>query len=240
MEWQKLRQRLFERTRQRLRESFSRDELIISTIRLIDDLDRIVNILATRLRETVRPFIPEVEKRVPDHGAFAELVATNPPSAINNQEGVTASMGASIQEDDWQEIQRTGDEVTRLVQLREAKTEYLERVMKDIMPNTLALTGPTVGARLVEQAGSLKELSLFPASTIQILGAEKALFRHLRSGAKAPKHGILYQHQLVQQAKNKGRAARLLADKIAIASRVDHFEGEYVGDTLLKQVEAKL
>ena len=114
--------------------------------------------------------------------------------------------------------------------------------MKLLCPNITAVAGAVIGAKLLAIAGSLKKLSLFPASTVQLLGAEKALFRHLKTGAKSPKYGILHEHPLIAQAKKKdhGKVARLLADKIAIAAKVDFFKGNYVGDKLKKDIERRI
>ena len=96
------------------------------------------------------------------------------------------------------------------------------------------------GARLIALAGSFERLATLPASTIQILGAEKALFRHIKTGAKSPKHGVILQHPLVLDAKAKGKAARQVADKISIAARIDFFKGEFRGDILIKELREKL
>ena len=97
-------------------------------------------------------------------------------------------------------------------------------------------------AKLMALAGSLKHLSQIPASTVQLLGAEKALFRHMTTGAKCPKYGILFQHPYVSQAKKQvqGKIARLLADKISIAVKVDYFKGAFIGDTLKEQLKEKI
>jgi len=94
-------------------------------------------------------------------------------------------------------------------------------------------------AKLIALAGNLKKLVEFPSSTIQLLGAEKALFRHMRTGAKAPKHGIIHEHPIVSKAKEKGKAARAVADKISLAVKVDYFKGKFIGDKLRKELEEK-
>jgi nucleolar protein 56 len=110
--------------------------------------------------------------------------------------------------------------------------------MKRYCPNLLEITGMMLGAKLIAKAGSLKRLSQFPASTIQVLGAEKALFRHMKTGARPPRHGMLIQHPIVAQAKQKehGKRARTLADKISIAAKVDYFKGEFIGKKLKKEL----
>ena len=113
--------------------------------------------------------------------------------------------------------------------------------MKTYCPNLLAVTGISLGAKLMSKAGSLKRLVLMPASTIQVLGAEKALFRHMKTGAKPPRHGIIIKHPLISSAKQKehGKRARTLADKIAIAVKVDYFKGKFIGDKLNKSIQEK-
>ena len=106
--------------------------------------------------------------------------------------------------------------------------------------NLNCVAGRDIGIMLISHAGSLKKLALMPSSKIQLLGAEKSLFRHLKKATPSPKHGIIFSHALVSGAKNKGKAARLLADKIAIAARIDYFKGKFIGDKLRKDVEEKI
>jgi len=115
----------------------------------------------------------------------------------------------------------------QLGSLRDGLNGYVESQMKKVAPNVAEIAGATIGARLMAKAGGLDRLAILPASTIQILGAEKALFRALRTGARPPKHGILFQHQAVHTAPKwqRGKIARTLANKIAIAARVDYYRG---------------
>ena len=114
--------------------------------------------------------------------------------------------------------------------------------MQQVAPNMKALVGALLGARLISLAGSLKRLAFIPASTIQVLGAEKALFRALRTGAKPPKHGIIFQWDDIHGAPywQKGKIARVLAGKLAIAARVDYFSGEYMGDNILEDLTRRI
>ena len=103
--------------------------------------------------------------------------------------------------------------------------EYIDHKMEDIAPNLRLLVGPTLGAKLISHAGGIKRLAMYPSSTVQIMGAEKALFRHLKSGDRPPKYGLIYQHPQVRGAKwwNRGKIARMLAGKISLAVRRDVF-----------------
>lgn len=130
--------------------------------------------------------------------------------------------------------------VQTMLAVREALKEHLEKQMRATLPNTTAVAGSIIGAKLLAAAGTLERLSRFPSTTVQLLGAEQALFRHLRSrNALPPKYGILFNHPLVQAApyKSKGKVARTLANTISIASRVDFHKGEFVGEELRQKVE---
>ena len=113
--------------------------------------------------------------------------------------------------------------------------------MDNFCPNIKAVCDVIVAAKLIEHAGSLKRLSMLPASTVQILGAEKALFRHMKTGSKPPRHGVIVNHLLIAKAPDRmhGKIARTLADKISIAAKVDYFQGKFIGDILRKEIEDK-
>jgi nucleolar protein 56 len=114
--------------------------------------------------------------------------------------------------------------------------------MEEVAPNTNAIAGPLLGARLIAVAGGLRNLAKMPASTIQVLGAEKALFRALRTGTRPPKHGLIFQHSLLHEAKpwQRGKVARGLAGKISIATRVDAFGGKFKGDELKRDLDRRI
>lgn len=124
---------------------------------------------------------------------------------------------------------------------RNTLLKYIENEMKKELPNVSLITTPILGARLLSSAGSKRKLAIMPSSTIQVLGAEKALFAHIKKKAKPPKHGHLFNHPLIQKLpKNKrGRAARIIAGKIAIAAKKDYFSKNF-DDTLLKDIEKKI
>ncbi|MFH1696489.1 MAG: C/D box methylation guide ribonucleoprotein complex aNOP56 subunit, partial [Candidatus Diapherotrites archaeon] len=143
-----------------------------------------------------------------------------------------SSIGSEIEKHDLDEIKLLAANAINLRGERRALTEYIEKGMAREMPNFSVLAGPVLGARLLSKAGGMKRLAFMPSSTIQVLGAEKALFQHLRTGAKGPKHGLLYSHALVRAAKpwNRGRIARTISGKLAIAARGDYFLKEKSSD----------
>jgi nucleolar protein 56 len=120
-------------------------------------------------------------------------------------------------------------------------SNFVENVMTQIAPNVTKICGPTIGARLIAKAGGLEKLARAPSSTIQILGAEKAIFRAIRTGAKPPKHGVIFQHTLIHESPKwqRGRIARALASKIAIAARVDYYRKKLdtsIEEDLMKRI----
>jgi nucleolar protein 56 len=151
-------------------------------------------------------------------------------------------MGADMAEKDLAEIQALSKNVLELYELRKNMENYVDKTMEEVAPNTRAVAGALLGARLIAIAGSLQNLAMRPASTIQVLGAEKALFRSLKTGARPPKHGLIFQHVLLHDAKRwqRGKIARAIAGKLAIAARSDAFGGRYVGDTLKAEVDKRI
>jgi len=233
----------FQLTKTRVRNSVNTDNLILQTISNIDDLDKTCNILVKRLRDWYNLSFPELDKKVSDHEKFAELVATKSKKELLKEVGIkeNESMGAELTKDDLSEIKMLAKDAHNLYQLRKSHEAYLKKLMQKYCPNLLELAGVTIGAKFFEHAKSLKKLALLPSSTIQLLGAEKALFRHILTGAKSPKYGVLFAHPLVQKArpKDKGMVARTLASKISIAVRVDFFKGKAIGKELRKELEKK-
>ncbi|MBW2983558.1 NOP58 family protein [Candidatus Woesearchaeota archaeon] len=230
-------------TKQKIKQAVSDDLFIIQTISNIEEIDKVANTLVKRLREWYSYYLPEFSKSIQSHEKFVELILKKSKNELLKEIRIKKeeSMGAELSKDDTKPIMALADQLKDLYQLKEKQKEYLENVMKRVCPNLLAIAGPLIGAKLIQHAGSLKHLVEFPASTVQLLGAEKALFRHMKTGARPPKYGLIYSHQLIAQAKKKeqGKVARGLADKISICVKVDYFKGEPIGDKLRKQLEKK-
>merc|ERR1712209_157972 len=155
------------------------------------------------------------------------------------------SMGMDISQVDLMNIDMFANRVVALAEYRKELAKYLQDKMGNVAPNLAALIGDTVGARLISHAGSLTNLAKYPASTVQILGAEKALFRALKTKGNTPKYGLIYNSTFIGRAgaKNKGRISRYLANKCSIASRIDAFSetpNTIFGEKLKEQVEERL
>lgn len=239
------------------------DTMIVQAIALLDDLDKELNTYAMRVKEWYGWHFPEMGKIVNDNLAYARVILTvgmrtncsnTDLSEILPEEIETAvkaaaevSMGTEITEEDLDNIQLLAEQVVGFTEYRQQLSIYLTSRMLAIAPNLTELVGELVGARLIAHSGSLMNLAKSPASTIQILGAEKALFRALKTKHDTPKYGLIYHASLVGQAtgKNKGKIARMLAAKAAIGLRVDALsdwsaQGEGKGDDVDEEERSSL
>ncbi len=223
-------------------ESVTRDLIVIQAIEMLDDLNKAINLLMERFREWYELYAPEVSQRIEDHEKFIKRVANAKREELFKQMGITLSMGGKFKEEDVKMLNAIANRIKELYSLRQELKKYIEYLMGEIAPNLKDVAGATIGARLISLAGGLKELALLPASTVQVLGAEKALFRHLRKGSPPPKHGVIFNHPLIQKLprKYRGAMARTLASKILIAAKVDAFNpGKYVADRLNKELQER-
>jgi nucleolar protein 56 len=154
-----------------------------------------------------------------------------------------SSMGADVAESDLVMVQALAKDVLNFYLLRKNMEDYVDQTMEELAPNVRAVAGALLGARLIAMTGSLRNLAMRAASTIQVIGAEKALFRSLKTGARPPKHGLIFQHTLLHDAKRwqRGKIARVIAGKLAIAARTDAFgAGHYIGDKLKADINKRI
>ena len=236
-----------------------RDLFIAQAITAIDEIDRTLNLFASRLREWYSLHFPELDDMVRDHKDYSRLIyelgfRSNftrdklaklgmPSKMIDRIErAAKESMGADLTDFDLKPIMGIARIALDLFKLRSELRDYIDEAMKEVAPNIRELVGPLLGARLIALAGGLNKLATLPASTIQVLGAEKALFRALRTGSKPPKHGVIFQYPAVHRSPRwqRGKIARALAGKLAIAARVDAFSGEFIARELKEQLERRI
>lgn len=226
-----------------VRNSVGSDTLLIHAVKSHGELDKAINPLAKRLREWYELYNPEFSRAMKEHENFVEEVLNKEKSELLKGLNISPSdsFGADLGQEDLEPVRGLAHQIYSLHQLRKSLEDYIAGLMDMLCPNTKAVCGAMTGARLVEHAGSLKRLSEMPASTIQVLGAENALFRHIKTGAKPPRHGIIVHHPLIAKATDRmhGRIARALADKISIASKIDYFQGKFIGDRLRAGLEEK-
>ncbi|KAK4530144.1 hypothetical protein CCYA_CCYA03G1001 [Cyanidiococcus yangmingshanensis] len=248
------------------------DTSVVQAIHLIDQLDKDINTFGMRVREWYSWHFPELVKLVNDNVLYCRLVCVigMRPETLMEQhdeiarilggdtelvEGVLraarSSMGTEISPMDMIQIRLFAQRVIQMAAYREHLQSYLGQRLSLIAPSLRALLGDHVAARLIAHAGSLVNLAKYPASTVQILGAEKALFRALKQArgnrmARTPKYGLLFHSTFIAKAKQraKGRISRYLANKVSLASRIDYFRADQLGDVfgrkLREQVEERL
>jgi nucleolar protein 56 len=242
------------------------DNHIIQAIATLDHLDKAVNTFSMRVREWYSWHFPELIKIVSDNHTYAKLALAigdkktlsddrlHDIAALVNDDADIAqaiidagkvSMGQDLSEQDMENVSSFANRVVKLAEYRKSLYQYLVNKMAIVAPNLAALIGEVVAARLISHAGSLTNLSKYPASTVQILGAEKALFRALKTKGNTPKYGLIYHSSFIGRAgaKNKGRISRFLANKASIASRIDNFTenpSSAFGNALKRQVEERL
>ena len=236
-----------------------RDLLAAQAVQTVDDLDKSLNLFMSRIREWFGLHYPELDRMLEKHETYARLVVNlgtreNFTAEKLEEEGLpkaksqkiadvaALSMGADLGDDDLAQIQAMCKNVLELYSVRQALENYVESVMDEVAPNTKTIAGSLLGARLIARVGGLLNLAKLPASTMQVLGAEKALFRALKTKARPPKHGIIFQHPLIHDAKRwqRGKIARALAGKLSIAARVDAFKGKYAGDDLKADLDKRV
>ena len=236
-----------------------RDLIVAQAVQTLDDLDRTINLLMSRVREWYGVHFPELDRLVEKHETYARLIVDlgdkenftaerlkeeDVPAAKAESIAKTAekSMGADLDKADLKQIQSLCTSILALYSLRQSMESYMDKAMEEVAPNMKALAGSLLGARLIATSGGLTNLARRPASTIQVLGAEKALFRSLKTGTRPPKHGLIFQHTLLHEAKRwqRGKIARALAGKLAIAARIDAFGRRDISGPLKADLEKRI
>jgi len=242
------------------------DNHVLQAIAIVDHLEKAVNTFAMRVREWYSWHFPELVKIVSDNLAYSKLVLFigdkktlsdeslhDLAALVDDDEAIAKSiiaaakisMGRDMSASDMEHVKSFAERAVKIAEARKSLQGYLSAKMNVVAPNLATLIGDTVGARLISKAGSLANLSKAAASTVQILGAEKALFRALKTKGATPKYGLLYHSSFISRAgqKNKGRISRFLANKCAMAARIDNFSEvptTKFGEKMKQQVEERI
>ncbi|KAF2353482.1 Nop domain [Trinorchestia longiramus] len=242
------------------------DNMIIQSIAINDQMDKDINTFAMRIREWYSYHFPELARIVESHNEYARVleliekkdslmddsklpelteIVQDEQKAQQIVNAARMSMGTDINDADMANILMFAKRLINLTSFRRNMTGYLSNTMHNVAPNLGSVVGDQVAARLISHAGSLTNLAKMPASTVQILGAEKALFRALKTKSNTPKYGLLYHSSFIGKAgsSDKGRISRFLANKCSIASRIDCFSENLstkFGENLKQQVEDRL
>ncbi len=235
-----------ELTKIKIKKAVGRDALIMQVSGAIEELDKSINILVERLREWYGLHFPEMDRIIEKHEKFAEIIekfgsreAIEHPELSQFRE---KSMGIDLNKADVKIVQNFAKDVLELYKLREELSKYSEDLLKKVAPNLEELAGPMLAAKLISLAGGLEKLARMPSSTIQLLGAEKALFRHLHGRGKSPKHGVIIVHQYIQKSplEHRGKIARLISSKLSIAAKIDFYSKTNRAKEMKKELEKKI
>jgi nucleolar protein 56 len=216
--------------------STRRDLHIIQAVNALDEYDKSINITSERIREWYGLHFPELGAIIENINTYCDVILTGSRDELDQLsidraeiiiKAAKESKGGDITIDSMNVLKSIARDLKTLNRSRDVIARYLEKEMEEVAPNTKELIGANIGARLIAKAGGLDRLAMLPSSTIQVLGAEKALFRALKSKSKPPKHGILFQHSLIHSAPKwqRGKIARALAANLALAARIDLYKG---------------
>ena len=235
------------------------DKIIVQGIHFVTDLDKTINLFISRLREWYSYYFPELSDLVANHTVYARLVREITKRSNYTEENLSYfnfaedklqeieqaarnSIGANYSDEDLEGSITLAQQIDELHKEKEQTERWIVEKIREITPNVATITGPLIAARLLSQAGGLRELSRFPSSTVQMLGAEKALFRALKSGNRLPKHGVIFQMPELHNSPwwIRGKIARAIAGKVSIAAKIDAYNGEFKGDELRNQIERKV
>jgi nucleolar protein 56 len=236
---------------------YARKDLhIMQAVRSLDDIDEAKSLLFTRLAEWFKLNFPEMD--LANEESCCQLIAEFGCKENFGKEKVYAivgenkggeifaaskkSFGTPLLEDDIEAIKALATRIMGLFHARKALEEYVTEASNNAFPNLSFLLEPTIAARLVTAAGGLEKLAVMPASTVQVLGAESALFKHLRTGSQPPKHGIIFQSAYIrgEPLERRGRIARALAAKLAIAAKADYFSHNFIAQKLKADLDARV
>ncbi|MCC7553636.1 MAG: ATP-binding protein [Methanobacteriaceae archaeon] len=221
------------------------DKYLIQSINSIDDIDESINKLVERMRDWYSLYFPELDS-ITSNEKYIKLIAENKDKKdIIENNHITddfIDLEDTINPENIAILNDFAKSIYSLQKTRKKTEEYINKKMKSLAPNLTNLVGHSLGAKLISHAGGLEKLASYPSGTIQIMGAEKALFRHLKTGADPPKHGLIFQHPKVRNSKwwNRGKIAKKLSLKISLSIRKDVYSKEFdseINNKFLKEVK---
>lgn len=233
-----------ELARRTVRESLSEQSRHLEqAVAYLDEAHETENLMGERLVAWFRLSSPEVVEEATDHFELARWILEHGTGeAISQAKGwPPPKLGSPLSPQELDAIESLATSLVKQAESRAPLETFIEDVAKEIAPNVTKLTSASIAARLIHHAGGLRRLAMEPASTIQMLGAEDAVFKHLTEGAPPPKHGVIFQHPMIHNAhpKDRGKIARAMAAKIAIAARADALTGNDIAGELKADLEAR-
>ncbi len=226
-------------TKEKIKEKTGIDKIIVQVVGAIEETDKIINTMQMRLKEWYLWYFPEIFEIYKNNDVITDYVAEKTFRAPIKEINIEDSAGMDLSKKDLSVLKEYAKTIKSLIEERKNLEKYLEDIIKENMPNLYELAGAELTSHLISASGSLQKLAQFPSSTIQILGAEKALFMFLKGKGKSPKHGVIFLSPYIQQAPkdSKGKIARTLASKLSIAAKLDYYKGEFKGKELKKSLD---
>jgi nucleolar protein 56 len=233
-----------------------RDILLVFGENTIRDLERTTNLLFEKLNEWYSIYFPEL--KLEDRAKYCRLVQAIDKERMDQNRAkikeimpekgeeifkkLQNSSGIDLTEKDLESIRTLATAILALMKEQQEKENYVEGIAREVCPNLAEVGGPRVAAKLIAHVGGIEKLAKLPSSTIQVLGAEKALFKHLKRKTKPPKHGLIFQHSAIHSApkEQRGRIARALASQLSIAIKVDAYGKRFIGKELREKFEHRL
>ncbi len=233
----------------------SRDMLLSGVTKTIEDLDKIINQLAERLQDWYGIYFPEL--KIDDYAKYAEAVLVIDRDDIDTRDlaktvgqkkadeiaqKASSTLGTKLEGEDLAKCHSLARSVIQMNELRSEYERYQKKLANELCPNMSAVGGPDIAAKLVSHVGSLSKLAMLPSSTIQVLGAEKALFKHLKNKkVRPPKHGIIFQYPRISGSPKRvrGKIARVLANKLSMAAKADAFTKRDISKKLKEEFEER-
>jgi len=219
------------------------DRFIVQAMSGLEELTKTSNLLVERLTEWYGMHYPELAESA-GQKELVELVAQHGRrDAIGLAQGkLVESFGTPLSDEDERALKGWAGLAKAVMDGRSQMEAYITKRMEGLAPNLSAVVGPLLAARLISLTGSLERLGRLPASTVQLLGAEKALFQFMKEGGRPPKHGVLFQHPLVHRAPpwQRGKMARALASAAALAARADHYGHRDLSASLKGSLQRKV
>lgn len=237
------RKKALEKAKKELRSEVDRDLLLVKVMKQLDQVDKGLRKKVERLRDWYSLHFPELEEELDSDEEFVKILSKE----VRRQDLEAFSSlaensnGKEFLDEDLEILQGTANSLLSELEHRDELEQYIRDLAREEMPNLSELLGPVLTAKMVALSGSLEDLAKSPASTIQMLGAEKALFRHLRGGGRPPKHGALFEHQFVSSLpeESRGKMARFLANKSAMAARLDLYGDKQKGKELRQEAQER-
>lgn len=235
-----LREKALQDAKNQLREEADRKELLKKTVQYLEEVNQDFSQKAERFTDWYSLYFPEVTGKVTDNEELIKLledgVKRNKVKGFKKE--AEDSKGFKFKEEDIEALQKAYDDLSTNLETKNHLRNYIENIARAEAPNLSKLLTPVLAGKLIYLAGGLKELSQKPSSTVQMLGAEKALFRHLHGKGKPPKHGVIYEHEFLRKLpeEKRGKMARKIANQAVIAARLDQYGDKDKGEKLRKEL----